>query len=65
LNSVKAMVRRIGKLERVFAVKLEDDWIDILLWNGLQGGIFGHAHCRLSKIRRDERYSHLQEAKAI
>jgi len=38
-------------LERVFAVEPKDDWIDILMWNGLQGGIFGHTHWRFSESR--------------
>jgi hypothetical protein len=44
----KAVLRRLKKLEKVFAVRSKDDWIDILMWNGTEGGIFGHTHCRLS-----------------
>jgi hypothetical protein len=46
------ILRRLKKLEKVFAVEPRDDWIDIVMWNGLQGGIFGHTHCRFSKSRR-------------
>ena len=49
--SNRAVLRRLKKLERVFAVEPRDDWIDILMWNGLEGGIFGHAHCRFSESR--------------
>ena len=38
-------------MEKVFAVEPKDDWIDILMWDGPQGGIFGHAHYRISESR--------------
>lgn len=47
--SSKAILSRVKRLENVFAVRLGDDWIDVQMWNGLEGGIFGHAHCRVSK----------------
>jgi hypothetical protein len=47
-----AILRRLKKLEKVFAVEPRDDWIDVVMWNGLQGGIFGHMHCRFSESRR-------------
>jgi len=50
--SNKAVLRRLKKLEKVFAVKPKDDWIDILMWSGSDGGIFGHTHCRFSESRR-------------
>ena len=45
--SNKAVLRRLKKLEKVFAVGSEDEWIDILMWSAYDGGIFGHTHCRL------------------
>ena len=40
------------KLEQVFSVgEPVDDWIDVVMWEGLRGGIFGHAHYRFSKSR--------------
>ena len=47
-----AILRRLKKLEKVFAVEPRDDWIDVVMWNGLRGGIFGHVHCRFSKSRK-------------
>jgi len=49
--SNKAILKRIKNLEKVFAVEPKDDWIDVRMWNGLDGGIFGHVHCRFSKSR--------------
>jgi len=49
--SSQAILKRLKKLEKVFAVEPKDDWIDVLMWNGLQGGIFGHVHCRFSESR--------------
>lgn len=46
--SSKAILGRVKRLENVFAVRLEDGGIDILMWGSLQGGIFGHAHCCVS-----------------
>ncbi|MDH5266186.1 MAG: hypothetical protein OEW62_00755 [Candidatus Bathyarchaeota archaeon] len=46
--SNKAILRRLKKLEKVFAVEPKDEWLDILMWNGSEGGIFGHTHCRIS-----------------
>ncbi len=39
-------------MEKVFAVEPRDDWIDVLMWNGSEGGIFGHTHYRFSESRR-------------
>jgi len=47
--SNRAILRRLKKLEKVFATGSESRWIDILLWDGLQGGIFGHTHFRFSE----------------
>jgi len=43
--SNKAVLRRLKRLEKVFAVGHEDRWLDIVMWDHLHGGIFGHAHC--------------------
>lgn len=45
----RAVLRRLRNLERVFDVEPKDDWIDVVMWNGLQGGLFGHAHYRISE----------------
>ncbi len=50
--SKQAILRRLKKLEKVFAAGSESRWIDVLLWDGLQGGIFGHAHFRFSEDGR-------------
>ncbi|MDH5266610.1 MAG: hypothetical protein OEW62_02900 [Candidatus Bathyarchaeota archaeon] len=46
-----AILRRLKKLEKVFAVEPRDDWLDIVMWTGSDGGVFGHAHCRFSRSR--------------
>jgi hypothetical protein len=51
--SSKAILSRVKRLENVFAVESGDDWIDILMWSGSQGGIFGHAHCCVSCSGRE------------
>ena len=63
--SNRAVLRRLKKLERVFAVEPRDDWIDILMWNGLEGGIFGHAHCRLSESRGETEWTPCSDAEEI
>ena len=50
--SSQAILRRLKKLEKVFATGSESRWIDILMWDGPQGGIFGHAHFRFSENGR-------------
>ena len=50
--SNRAILRRLRKLENVFAMDPENCWIDVLMWNGPQGGIFGHTHFRFSKNGR-------------
>jgi len=52
-------------LERVFAVEPKDDWIDVLMWNGLQGGIFGHTHCRFSESRSQTEWTPCSDAEEI
>ena len=63
--SNRAVLRRLRNLEKVFAVEPRDDWIDILMWNGLQGGIFGHAHCRLSESRGQTKWIPCSDAEEI
>lgn len=50
--SSQAILKRLRKLEKVFSVELRDDWIDVLMWDGSQGGIFGHTHFRFSESGR-------------
>jgi hypothetical protein len=55
--SSKTILRRLKKLEKVFAAgEPRDDWIDVLMWSGENGGVFGHAHCRFSKSRGETRW---------
>jgi len=51
--SSRAILGRVKRLENVFAVRLEDYWIDVQMWNGSQGGIFGHTHCCVSCSGRE------------
>lgn len=44
------VLRRLVRLESVIGVS-EDDWIDLVMWIGREGGIFGHMHSRFSKSR--------------
>lgn len=46
--SNQVILRRLRRLEKVFAVEPEEDCVDVLMWNGSQGGIFGHTHLRFS-----------------
>jgi len=63
--SNRAVLRRLRNLEKVFAVESRDDWIDVLMWNGLQGGIFGHAHCRFSESRSRTEWTPCSDAEEI
>lgn len=46
--SSRSALRQLRRLERVFGlVEPEDDGIDVLMWNGVSGGLFGHVHCHL------------------
>ncbi len=67
MNSVsnRAILRRLKKLEKVFAVGPRDEWIDILMWNGSQGGIFGHVHCRLSEGRQQTEWTPCSDEEEI
>lgn len=51
--SSRAILGRVKRLENVFAVRLEDYWIDVQMWNGSQGAIFGHTHCCVSCSGRE------------
>jgi hypothetical protein len=42
--------RRLKRLEDAFCVGDGDEWIDIVMWEGSKGGIFGYAHIRFSKF---------------
>jgi hypothetical protein len=46
------VLRRLVRLESVIGVS-EDDWIDVVMWIGREGGIFGHMHSRFSKSRME------------
>jgi hypothetical protein len=43
------LFRRVELLERAFGVGSGDEWIDVVMWNGEKGGVFGHVHMRISK----------------
>jgi hypothetical protein len=49
LNSV-GLRRRLKRVEDAFCVGDDDEWIDIVMWEGSKGGIFGYAHIRISKF---------------
>jgi len=47
--------RKLRKLEGILLVDNSgNDWIDTLMWVGFEGGIFGHAHLRLSPRRCEQ-----------
>jgi hypothetical protein len=46
------LVRRVELLERAFGVGSGDEWIDVLMWYGRKGGVFGHVHMRISLCGR-------------
>jgi hypothetical protein len=46
------LFRRVELLERGFGVGSGDEWIDIVMWNGEKGGVFGHVHMHISKGER-------------
>ena len=52
----QAILRRIEKLEKVFAVNPIDDWIDIVMWGISDCGVFGHTHYRFSESRRQSEW---------
>jgi hypothetical protein len=51
-TSGSGVLRRLVRLESVIGVS-EDDWIDVVMWIGREGGIFGHMHSRFSKSRME------------
>lgn len=56
--SSRSALRQLRRLERVFAVvEPEDDWIDVLMWNGVSGGLFGHVHRHLCGSQGDSKPS--------
>jgi len=59
------ILRRLEILERVFAVEPRDDWIDIVMWNTSNSGIFGHTHCRLSESRSQTEWTPCSEEEEI
>ncbi|NIN01288.1 MAG: hypothetical protein GTO24_25310 [candidate division Zixibacteria bacterium] len=52
----RAILRRLERLETVFAVSPVDDWIDIVLWSGSDCGVFGHTRYRFSKSRGESEW---------
>jgi hypothetical protein len=49
MNS-RSILRHVRKLENSFgAFEPENDLIDIVMWDAAKGGMFGHAHCLVSK----------------
>lgn len=64
--SNRAILRRLKKLETVFAVsEPKDDWIDVLMWNGKKGGTFGHAHYRFSESRNQTEWKPCSDEEEI
>jgi len=54
--SNRAILRRLKKLEKVFAVEPGDDWTDTVMWDVSDSGIFGHRHYRFSKSRNQSEW---------
>ena len=53
MNSLgsRAILRRLERLEKVFAVNPVDDWIDVVMWSVSNCGVFGHTRYRFSESR--------------
>ena len=47
--SSRGLLRKVRRLEREIVGDLEDDVVDVLMWSGSDGGVFGHVHYRFSK----------------
>ncbi len=45
--SSKGFLRKVRSLEREIVSGLEEESIDVVLYGGSDGGIFGHVHCHL------------------
>ena len=56
LNSV-GLRRRLKRLEDAFWAGDGDEWIDIVMWEGSKGGVFGYAHIRFSKFSGEHEFS--------
>jgi hypothetical protein len=42
-------LRKIRRLEKVFAVGVEEQWLDIIMSSVDECDIFGHSHLRIEK----------------
>lgn len=49
VSKSRLFVRRLRKLEKAFSVDYVQK-IDVVLWCGEKGGLFGHAHYKVSAI---------------
>jgi hypothetical protein len=47
--SSRGLLRKVRRLEREIAGDLEDDVLDVVMWSGSDGGVFGHVHYRFCK----------------
>jgi hypothetical protein len=47
--SSRGLLRKVRRLEREIVGDLEDDVLDVVMWSGSGGGVFGHVHYRFSK----------------
>ena len=58
MNSLgsRAILRRLERLEKVFAVNPVDDWIDVVMWSASNCGVFGHSRYRFSESRRQSEW---------
>ena len=62
----KVSVRnRIKRLETAFWVGDRDEWIDIVMWEGWRGGVFGYAHILISKFTGEHEFSACTEEEEL
>lgn len=64
LNKVSVR-NRLKKLEDAFWVGDREAWIDIVLWEGSRGGVFGYAHIRISKFTGEHEFSACTEEEEL
>jgi len=55
--SSRGFRRKVQKLEREIVSGLEEESIDVVLYGGSDGGIFGHVHCHLCGSQGDSKPS--------
>ena len=61
----RAILSRIKRLEKVFAVNPVDDWIETVMWSVSDCGVFGHTHYRFSESRRQSEWTPCSDEEEI